>query len=100
MDKRRLVLADGVGVIGGLLISTRVGMDDRIGGGQAQDHAACLEADEEHRHIAFLEPLDRAGLIGRLSERNADHPKGACDALASWRHDGWSFASCFRRMTH
>ena len=78
VDEHRLVLADAVGAVGGLIFHRRVPpgvvVDHRVGGGERQPDPASLEADQEQRHRLALERLDRRlavdGVSGQLDEGN------------------------------
>ena len=69
-----------MGAVGGLVLGRgvppRVVVDHGVGGGQVQAHAAGLEADQEHRHAAFLEVFHRyAAVAGVAGQR---HPADLC----------------------
>ena len=70
VDEDRLVLADAVGAVGGLVLDRRVPprvvVDDGVGGGQVEADAAGLEADQEDRHLAGLEAADRRFAVARV----------------------------------
>ncbi|OPZ69380.1 MAG: hypothetical protein BWY83_01991 [bacterium ADurb.Bin478] len=57
MDEHRLVLADPVGAVGGLVLHGRIPpgivVDDHVGAGQVQAGAAGLEADEKERDVGI-----------------------------------------------
>jgi hypothetical protein len=65
-------LADAVGAVGGLVfhrgIPPRIVVDDGVGGGEVEADAACLEADQEHRYLAFLETADDALAVSGVGQ--------------------------------
>src|SRR6056297_1919119 len=79
VDEYRLVLADSVGAIGGLVfdgrIPPRVVVDDSVGLDQVQPHAAGLEAEQEQGDFAVAKALDGlvalASLAGQLGVSDA-----------------------------
>ena len=84
VDEHRLVLADAVGAVGGLILDGRIPpgiiVDHRVGGGEVEADAAGFQADQEERHFAALERLDRLGAV-RVSPVSSDvADRSACPA--------------------
>ena len=58
----RLVLADAMGAVGGLIFSggipPGVDVNNRVGGGEGEAGATGLEADQKDGEVAILEGVD------------------------------------------
>ena len=74
VDEDRLVLADAVGAVSGLVFGGRIPpgivVDDAVGGCQIQTGATGFEGDEEDGDVLVLESFDQSttvlGLTGEL----------------------------------